>query len=60
MSMCRECWEPTCNDAELCDWCSMTPAQRKRKMRMHLAVIALVLIAVVGLMAYPYLNGWVK
>lgn len=35
---CRECWDPVDKeDAELCDWCAMTPEQRKASLRRSLA-----------------------
>lgn len=34
MSICRECWDPIDDPhAKLCDWCSLTPQQRRARMR---------------------------
>ena len=46
---CKSCWDPVDKEGEeLCDWCKMTPQQRKKKYDrdMALLVIGIVLVMV--------------
>lgn len=49
---CRECWDPAPDGKELCDWCAMTPEQRKKDSRRRLLFACVVLAAYVGLMIW--------
>lgn len=48
-STCRHCWDPVDREGdEACAWCAMTPEQKRRTVRVHNAIAAVVLL---GLLA---------
>lgn len=47
---CRDCWDPVDKEGEeLCDWCKMTPEQRKSKQKINTAILAVIILIVAGL-----------
>jgi hypothetical protein len=44
-SMCRECWDEAPRGSDLCEWCSMTPAERRAQTVKAIALLAFSLLA---------------
>lgn len=50
---CRECWDPVDRDgAELCDWCAMTPQERRRLVRRNNILLAIFVAAILCALLY--------
>lgn len=48
---CRDCWDPVDKEGEeLCDWCKMTPEQRRKREIRNNILIAVGLIMVMAAM----------
>lgn len=46
---CKECWDPVDKDgAELCDWCQMTPEQRKARQTRSWWLVAIAVWLLIG------------
>ena len=55
---CKDCWDPVDRDgAEVCDWCAMTPQQRKTFMRKVYFRTAILLAAWGALMFWLAARG---
>lgn len=49
---CKSCWDPVDKEGEeLCDWCKLTPAQRKQKYDRDTALLAIgIILVMVGIL----------